>query len=109
MQTCRRRVWRADGIVRVTRLGVALTKVPKARLSPGLRVNPNRDSVKTPRKGLVMQILHPWTGSLQEYEQSLSDPDRYRPGHCPQCQAQQALIGHGFYVRTLVDCGWDGA
>jgi len=56
-----------------------------------------------------MQILHPWTGSLQEYEQSLSDPDRYRPGHCPQCQAQQALIGHGFYIRTLVDCGWDGA
>jgi hypothetical protein len=58
---------------------------------------------------IVMQILHPFTGSLQEYEQSLSDPDRYRPDHCPQCQAQQALISHGFYVRTLVDCGWDGA
>ena len=56
-----------------------------------------------------MQILHPSTGTLQEYEQSLSDPDRYRPDHCPQCQAQQALIGHGFYVRTLVNCGWDGA
>ena len=56
-----------------------------------------------------MQMLHPWTGSLQQYEESLSDPDRYRPDHCPQCQAQQPLIGHGFYVRTLVDCGFDGA
>ena len=56
-----------------------------------------------------MQILHPLTGSLQEYEQALSDPDRDRPDHCPQYQAQQALIGHGFYVRTLVDCSWEGA
>lgn len=56
-----------------------------------------------------MQILHPLTGSLQQYQESLSDPDRYRPDHCPQCRAQQALIGHGFYVRTLVDCGWAGA
>ena len=56
-----------------------------------------------------MQMLHPLTGSLQQYEKSLSDPNRYRPDHCPQCQAQQSLIGHGFYVRTLVDCGFDGA
>jgi hypothetical protein len=56
-----------------------------------------------------MQMLHPWTGSLQQYEKSLSDPDRYRPDHCPQCQAKQPLIGHGFYVRTLVDYGFDGA
>ena len=55
-----------------------------------------------------MQILHPLKGSLPQYEESLSHPDRYRPDHCPQCQAQQALIGHGFYVRTLVDCGWEG-
>jgi transposase-like protein len=56
-----------------------------------------------------MQMLHPLIGSLQQYEKSLSDPNRYRPDHCPQCQAQQPLIGHGFYVRTLVDCGFDGA
>jgi hypothetical protein len=56
-----------------------------------------------------MQILHPLTGSLQQYLESLSDPDRYRPDHCPQCQAQQPLIGHGFYVRMLVDCGFDDA
>ena len=54
-----------------------------------------------------MQMLHPLTGSLQQYEKSLSDPDRYRPDHCPQCQAQQPLIGHGFYMRTLVDYGFD--
>jgi hypothetical protein len=44
---------------------------------------------------------------LQQYEKSLSDPDRYRPDHCPQCQAKQPLIGHGFYMRTLVDHGFD--
>jgi hypothetical protein len=46
---------------------------------------------------------------LQQYLESISDPDRYRPDHCPQCQAKQPLIGHGFYVRTLVDCSFDSA
>jgi hypothetical protein len=44
---------------------------------------------------------------LQQYLESISDPDRYRPDHCPQCQAKQPLIGHGFYMRTLVDHGFD--
>jgi hypothetical protein len=39
---------------------------------------------------------------------ALADADRYRPAHCPQCQAQQPLRGHGFYRRTLVDTGFDG-
>ena len=55
-----------------------------------------------------MQILHPFVGSIQEYSAAISDPDRYRPDHCPQCQAKQPLTGHGFYCRTLVDLRFDG-
>jgi hypothetical protein len=56
-----------------------------------------------------MQILHPFTGSIQQYLEEISDPDRYRPAHCPQCQARQCLTAHGFYQRTLVDGDFDGA
>ena len=55
-----------------------------------------------------MQILHPFAGSIQQYGEVISDPDRYRPNHCPQCEAQQPLAGHGFYQRTLVDVAFDG-
>lgn len=55
-----------------------------------------------------MQILHPFAGSIQQYAAEISDPDRYRPDHCPQCQAGQALSAHGFYRRTLVDVEFDG-
>ena len=55
-----------------------------------------------------MQILHPFAGSIQQYEEALSDPDRYRPDHCPQCLAKRALTAHGFYTRTLVDVAYDG-
>jgi hypothetical protein len=55
-----------------------------------------------------MQILHPFTGSIQRYCEEISDPDRYRPDHCPQCEAKHPLTGHGFYRRTLVDAAFDG-
>jgi Domain of unknown function (DUF6431) len=55
-----------------------------------------------------MQILHPSTGSIQRYLEEISDPDRYRPDHCPQCAAKHPLTGHGFYRRTLVDVAFDG-
>ena len=55
-----------------------------------------------------MQILHPFAGSIQQYCEAISDPDRYRPDHCPQCEAKQPLAGHGFYRRTLVDPTFDG-
>ena len=38
----------------------------------------------------------------------LADPDRYRPDHCPQCQAKHPLTAHGFYTRTLIDAAFDG-
>ena len=55
-----------------------------------------------------MQILHPFAGSVQQYSEQLSDPDRYRPDHCPQCQANHPLTAHGFYTRTLIDVAFDG-
>ena len=55
-----------------------------------------------------MQILHPFAGSIQQYSEAISDLDRYRPDHCPQCEVKQPLTGHGFYRRTLVDPGFDG-
>src|SRR5438552_1380921 len=55
-----------------------------------------------------MQILHPFAGSITQYAEEISDPDRYRPGHCPQCEAKEPLTGHGFYCRTLVDLAFDG-
>ena len=55
-----------------------------------------------------MQILHPFVGSIQQYFKEISDPDRYRPDHCPQCEANRPLNAHGFYSRTLVDVEYDG-
>jgi len=55
-----------------------------------------------------MQILHPFSGSVQQYIEQLPDPDRHRPGHCPQCQAPHPLTAHGFYTRTLIDVAFDG-
>ena len=56
-----------------------------------------------------MQILHPFCGSLQQYTEAISDPDYCRLDHCPQCGARQPMLGHGFYRRTLVDVGFEGA
>src|SRR5580658_10203817 len=55
-----------------------------------------------------MQILHPFAGSVQQYTEQLANPDSYRPGHCPQCQAKHPLTAHGFYTRTVIDTAFDG-
>jgi hypothetical protein len=56
-----------------------------------------------------VQILHPFIGSVQRYVEELADLDRYRPDHCPQCEAHRPLTAHGFYSRTLVDAAFDGS
>jgi transposase-like protein len=56
-----------------------------------------------------VQILHPFVGSVQQYSQEISDPNRYRPDHCPQCEATRPLTAHGFYTRTLVDGEFDSS
>lgn len=55
-----------------------------------------------------MQILHPFAGSVQQYNEQLSNPDSHRPGSCPQCQEKRPLTAHGFYTRTLIDTAFDG-
>jgi hypothetical protein len=55
-----------------------------------------------------MQILHPFTGSVQQYLEQLTDPDQHRPAHCPQCQAKRPLTAHGCYTRTIIDTAFDG-
>ena len=55
-----------------------------------------------------MQILHRFFGSIEQYAKEFSDPDRYRPDHCPQCGAHRPLRAHGFYTRTLVEKVFDG-
>jgi transposase-like protein len=45
---------------------------------------------------------------VQQYIEQLDNPDSYRPGHCPQCQAKHPLTAHGFYTRTLIDTAFDG-
>ena len=56
-----------------------------------------------------MQILHPFAGPVQRYLKEIADADRYRPNHCPQCDATRPLTAHGFYSRTLVDIDFDGS
>lgn len=55
-----------------------------------------------------MQILHPLSGSLQDYLDALEDPHRWRPTKCPQCNGWECLSAHGFYERTVVDLAFDG-
>jgi hypothetical protein len=54
-----------------------------------------------------VQILHPFVGTIQQYSEQIADPDRYRPDHCPQCEANCPLTAHGFYTRALADVGFD--
>jgi hypothetical protein len=54
-----------------------------------------------------MQILHPFAGSVQQYNEQLSNPDSHRPGSCPQCQDQHPLTAHGYYTRTLIDTAFE--
>ncbi len=56
-----------------------------------------------------MQMLHPFCGSIQQYRQELSNPNRHRPEVCPLCHAPDPLRAHGFYCRTLVDLHYDGS
>ncbi len=53
-----------------------------------------------------MQILHPFAGSVQQYNERLADPDSHRPANCPQCQEKHPLTAHGFYTRTLTAPRW---
>ena len=53
-------------------------------------------------------MLHPHSGSIQQYMEHVDDPDRGRPSSCPQCRSGEPLTAHGFYSRTIVDSAFDG-
>lgn len=56
-----------------------------------------------------MQMLHPRTGSVQDYRAHLDgDLELTRPRQCPQCPSKKPLTGHGFYQRTIEDANFDG-
>jgi transposase-like protein len=55
-----------------------------------------------------MQMLHPYSGSIQQYMEVIGDPNGGRPCSCPQCGAKSPLTAHGFYSRTIVDEAFDG-
>jgi hypothetical protein len=57
-----------------------------------------------------MQMLYPFSGSIQQYIERVSsweEANRCRPARCPQCESKQPLVCHGFYKRTVVDVAFD--
>ena len=53
-------------------------------------------------------MLHPHSGSIQQYIEVVHDPNQGRPSSCPQCLIKEPLMAHGFYSRTIVDEAFDG-
>jgi hypothetical protein len=56
-----------------------------------------------------MQILYPFIGSIQQYNEQHADPNHHRPCSCALCGAKKHLRAHGFYWRTVSDPGFDGS
>ena len=54
-----------------------------------------------------MQILYPFSGSIQQYNEQHVDPNYHRPCSCAVCVAKKHLRAHGFYWRTVSDSGFD--
>ena len=54
-----------------------------------------------------MQILHPFSGTIQQYLEQLADPDSFRPPECPLCDSKQVLRAHGFYRRSVADVSFN--
>jgi len=58
-----------------------------------------------------VQMVYPFRGSIQQYidcVDSIEEANRCRPATCPRCESKQRLVCHGFYMRTVVEFGWDG-
>ena len=54
-----------------------------------------------------MQILYPFAGSIQQYNEQPADPSR-RPCSCAMCGAKKPPRAHGFYWRSVADAGFSG-
>jgi len=55
-----------------------------------------------------MQILYPFTGSIQQYNEKRTSCHDHRPCSCALCGAKKPLRAHGFYWRTVSGGGFDG-
>lgn len=53
-------------------------------------------------------MLHPHSGSIQQYMGQIDNPNQGRPSSCPQCHTNEPMTAHGFYSRTIVDPAFDG-
>ena len=70
--------------------------------------NPNRDSLENSPARICHANPTPIRWINPAVLKLIYEPDDYRLKHCPQCQAKEPRVGHGFYRRTLVDVGFDG-
>ena len=55
-----------------------------------------------------MQILYPFDGSIQQYNEKCRDLHDHRPCSCALCGAKKPLRAHGFYWRSASAPGFDG-
>jgi hypothetical protein len=55
-----------------------------------------------------MQILYPFAGSIQHYNEQHASSHCHRPCSCALCGAKNPLRAHGFYWRTVSDPAFDG-
>jgi hypothetical protein len=55
-----------------------------------------------------MQMLYPFTGSVQQYNEQHAHSHCQRPCSCALCGAKKPLRAHGFYWRTVSDSSFDG-
>jgi len=54
-----------------------------------------------------MQILYPFDGSIQQYNEKCTDCHNHRPCSCALCGAKKPLRAHGFYWRSASASGFD--
>jgi hypothetical protein len=55
-----------------------------------------------------MQMLHPFAGSIQQYNEQITESKGQPPCSCAMCGAKKPLRAHGFYWRMITDRGFDG-
>jgi hypothetical protein len=55
-----------------------------------------------------MQILYPFVGSIQQYDEQCAESNPHPPCSCAMCGTRKKLRAHGFYWRSAGDSGFDG-
>jgi len=55
-----------------------------------------------------MQMLYPFSGTIQQYNEQHAHSHCRRPCPCALCGEKKPLRAHGFYSRTVSEPGSDG-